>query len=67
MTTSASVACDLLLQFLELALADVGAGIDLVAALAQAADDDGAGRGGQAAQFVERVAADPGTIRQGPR
>ena len=65
MTTSASAACDQFLQLVELALADVGGGIDLFAPLGQAADDDGAGGGGQAAQFLQRIVADPGPVRQG--
>ena len=55
---------DLLLQFFELALADVAGGVDLQPPLAEAADDGGAGGGRQAAQLVERVVADPGAVRQ---
>ena len=35
------------------------------APLAEAADDDGAGGGRQAAQLFERVVAEPGAFRQG--
>ncbi len=54
----------LLLEFHELALADVAGGVDLQAALAKAADDEGAGRGRQAAQLFEGVVAEPGALRQ---
>src|SRR5262249_52763122 len=55
---------DLLLEFFQLALADVGGGVDAVTALRQAADDVGPGGGRQAAEFFQRVAADPGPLRQ---
>ncbi len=51
-------------QLADLALADVGRGIDLLSLLAETADDTGAGGGRQAAQLVERVVAHPGPVRQ---
>ena len=64
MTTSASLACTLL-QFGELAFADVGGGHRFSTPLGQTAHDDGAGGRRQAAQFFERIAADPGPLGQG--
>src|SRR5262249_52508167 len=51
-------------QLLELALADVAAGVDVLPLLAQPADDDGAGGLRQAAQLVQRVGADERPVRQ---
>ena len=55
---------DQLGQLLELALADVGAGVDPVAALEQFADDRGSRGGRQPAQLIQRVGADPRAVRQ---
>ena len=54
---------DLRLEFCDFALADVAGRIDFQTPLAEAADDDGAGGGRQAAQFFERVIANPGAVR----
>src|SRR5262249_54199917 len=51
---------DQFLELFELALADVGAGDDVVPLLRELADDRGAGGLGQAAEFVEGILAEPG-------
>ena len=56
---------DCLFQFLKFALADVAGVVDLLPLLEHAADDPGAGGGGQALQFFEGVRADPGPVGQG--
>src|SRR5207244_302462 len=49
----------------KLAFADVGGGNDALPALGEAAGNDRPGRGRQAAQLFQGVAAEPGTAGQG--
>jgi hypothetical protein len=55
---------DLLLELGKLALADVRGRDDRLATLEQAADDHGAGHRCQSVQLLQRVATDPGPLRQ---
>ena len=41
------------------------AGLIFTTFLTEAADNIGPGRGGRALQFVERIVAEPGSLRQG--
>ena len=50
-------------EFLGLAAADVGAGVQRFELLRAVADDDGPGRGGQLGEFIERIAHLPGGAR----
>ena len=52
-------------QFAELALADVGVCLDVLAFLGELADDAGAGGGRQAANLVARIFAQPRAVGQG--